>query len=106
MSSPKSSPEKFGGFPQDSDPEQHHRHSDNMDDNPAKRRKVAHSGGGTSFVSRASSFALETAELLKNVKVDVAQTFPGADGFLREIKNSVENIKPHGPFPVSVSRKS
>ncbi|KAH8677499.1 Nrap protein [Xylariales sp. PMI_506] len=64
---------------------------------PPKRRKLSHS---TSIAHQPSTFVLEIEELLKEVKVEYDAIFKGADELLREIKDSVDTIEPHGPLPI------
>lgn len=78
-----------------------------MDASAAKRRKTEHSNG-TLFESavipgtqRATPFVMETDELLKEVKPDYGKQFEGADQLLHKLKQSIEEIQPHGPIPVS-----
>lgn len=78
-----------------------------MDTNPAKRRKVGHSNGGsfeatlTAGIQQPTAFVLETEELLREVRLDYGNAFDGADELLHTLKRSIEQIEPHGPIPVS-----
>jgi U3 small nucleolar RNA-associated protein 22 len=71
-----------------------------MDAAPPKRRKLDHSSSSASSTSRAATFAMETEELLRTVRLD-GQRFEGADELLRKIKGSIENIEGHEPLTVS-----
>lgn len=87
-----------------------------MDNNPAKRRKVDHreprglAADGSAALDaaaqagtpRPSTFALQTQELLREVRLDYDKTFAGADALLHRIKSTLEATKPHEPTPVSV----
>lgn len=80
----------------------------------SKRRKVDHSGSGlrhnglidfesrnSARVSTASTFVLQTDELLKEAKVDYPKTLDGVDDQLHRLKGIVDSIAPHEPIPVS-----
>lgn len=90
-----------------------------MDTNPAKRRKIDHEShglatdGGVALdaaaqagTPRASTFALQTQELLREVRLDYSKAFSGADDLLHRIKSTLETTKPHGPSPVSAPARS
>ncbi|KAL5606421.1 uncharacterized protein BROUX77_003614 [Berkeleyomyces rouxiae] len=69
-----------------------------MESNP-KRLKTSHSGGGfnadlkmAARLTTASTFVLETEELLKNAKFDYAKAFPGADALLFKAKDAIESL--------------
>lgn len=86
-----------------------------MDTNPAKRRKVDHhesrgpvadgsaalDAAAQAGTPRPSTFALQTQELLREVRLDYNKTFAGADDLLHRIKSTLEATKPHGLTPVS-----
>lgn len=78
-----------------------------------KRRKIDHGGAGlrhknlidfesrsTAQVSTASTFVLQTDELLKETKIDCATTLQDVDAQLFRLKTIVDSIEPHGPLPV------
>lgn len=80
----------------------------------SKRRKLDHGGSGirhdglidfesrsSTRVSPASTFVLQTDELLKETKVDYGAAFKGLDGQLHKIKGIIDSIEPHDPQPVS-----
>ncbi|KAM0285471.1 hypothetical protein ACHAQH_001421 [Verticillium albo-atrum] len=72
----------------------------------AKRRKVSHNGEAprskrSVAMATASPFVLQTEELLKEVKVDYAETFDGADALLKQVKDVIENIGAQEPTPIS-----
>ncbi|EEY23628.1 U3 small nucleolar RNA-associated protein [Verticillium alfalfae VaMs.102] len=72
----------------------------------AKRRKVSHNGDAPKSkrsvaMATASPFVLQTEELLKEVKVDYAETFDGADALLKQIKHVIDGIAPQEAAPIS-----
>lgn len=85
-----------------------------MDTNPAKRRKVDHhesrglvadgsaalDAAAQAGTPRPSTFALQTQELLREVRLDYNKTFAGADDLLHRIKSTLEATKPHDLTPV------
>jgi U3 small nucleolar RNA-associated protein 22 len=80
-----------------------------MESNSPKRRKLDHGHEGPTFESAASSsmgasgssaFVLETDELLKEVKLDYQNAFPGLDQTLRQFKEAIESLGQYGPVPV------
>ncbi|KAG6181381.1 hypothetical protein E4U36_004140 [Claviceps purpurea] len=79
-----------------------------------KRRKIDHGGAGlrhknlidfesrsTAQVSTASTFVLQTDELLKETKIDCATTLQDVDAQLFRLKTIVDSIEPHGPLPIA-----
>lgn len=89
-----------------------------MESNPAKRRKLDHQADrptsidpfpsddvstASTGISRPSSFALQTHELLSEVRVNHDKIFAGADDLLHRIKSAIEGIEPQAPRPVSHS---
>jgi U3 small nucleolar RNA-associated protein 22 len=79
----------------------------------AKRRKIDHGGPGlrhdglinfesrnTARVSAASTFVLQTDELLKEVKLDYGKSLKDVDGQLFRLKTIVDSIEPHAALPV------
>ncbi|KAJ4405679.1 U3 snoRNP protein [Gnomoniopsis sp. IMI 355080] len=90
---------------------------DNMDSNPAKRRKLEHrpphqdestsigaadalDDAATAGTSRPSAFVLQTQELLRELRINYDKSFAGADDLLRHIKATIEAIHPQGPTPI------
>jgi len=80
----------------------------------SKRRKIEHAGSGlrhdaiidfearsSAQVSTASTFILQTDELLKEAKLNYGKAFSDANGHLFKIKEIVEAIEPHDALPVS-----
>ncbi|CRJ79684.1 hypothetical protein BN1708_000073, partial [Verticillium longisporum] len=72
----------------------------------AKRRKVSHNGDAPKSkrsvaMATASPFVLQTEELLKEVNVDYAETFDGADALLKQIKDVIDGIAPQEAAPIS-----
>jgi U3 small nucleolar RNA-associated protein 22 len=76
----------------------------------SKRRKLDHSGSGlrhdalidfeaqsSARVSTASTFVLQTDELLKEAKLDYGKTLKGVDANLHRLKEAVDTAVPHGP---------
>lgn len=85
-----------------------------MDSAPAKRRKLDHSGSSSyalqsaasTGLSRSRAFILEVEELLKEVRLDYAIAFEGADGLLHRIKSSLEAIEPHESLAVGIDAQN
>ncbi len=80
-----------------------------MEEAPAKRRKLNHSGENngaattpTVSLSR-STFVLQTAELLKEEKINYKTELEGIDDLLHKVKASIEGIAAHEPQPVRCS---
>ena len=84
----------------------------------SKRRKIDHGGSGlrhdglidfesrkAAQLSTASTFVLETDELLREAKLDYEKALKDVDQHLFRLKNVVDAIEPHGPIPVSNSRR-
>lgn len=82
-----------------------------------KRRKIEHGGAGlrhdnlidfesrsTTQVSTASTFVLQTDELLKEAKLDYTKSLKDVDNQLHRIKTIVDSIAPHEPLPVRFGR--
>jgi hypothetical protein len=72
-----------------------------------KRRKTDHSPNenheapiDTACLATASTFTLETDELLKEVQVDYDGSFDGAVAVLNELRAAINAIEPHDPIPV------
>lgn len=85
-------------------------------DSGAKRRKIDHGGSSlrhdglidfesrnATRVSSASTFVLQTEELLKEAKMDYGKTLKDADSQLFRLKTVVDAIEPHEPLPVSLA---
>ncbi|KAG6040246.1 hypothetical protein E4U41_001121 [Claviceps citrina] len=79
-----------------------------------KRRKIDHGGVGlrhknlidfesrsTAQVSTASTFVLQTDELLKEARIDCAETLKDAAIHLFRLKTIVDGIEPHEPLPIA-----
>ena len=79
----------------------------------SKRRKLDHSGSGlrhdglidfqskdTARVSTASTFVLQTDELLKEAKLDYSKALKDIDGHLHKLKEAIESTVAHEPLPV------
>jgi U3 small nucleolar RNA-associated protein 22 len=79
----------------------------------SKRRKIAHADAGikhkglidfanrnTTQVSAASTFILQTDELLAKTKLDYSKTLGEVDGHLHNLKTAIEAIPAHEPLPV------
>ncbi|KAG6006080.1 hypothetical protein E4U21_007377 [Claviceps maximensis] len=79
-----------------------------------KRRKIEHGGAGlrhknlidfesrsAAQVSTASTFVLQTDELLKEAKIDCATTLKDVDSQLFRLKTIVDSIEPHEPLPIA-----
>lgn len=91
-----------------------------MDTNPAKRRKIDHreshghvadgsaalDAAAQAGTPRPSTFALQTQELLREVRLDYNKTFAGADDLLHRIKSTLEAAEPHDPTPIHQASKS
>ncbi|PNY24405.1 U3 small nucleolar RNA-associated protein 22 [Tolypocladium capitatum] len=82
----------------------------------SKRRKIEHAGSGlrhkdlidfearnSAQVSTASTFVLQTDELLKEAKLDYGKALKDVNGYLHSLKGIVESIEAHEPLPVSSS---
>ncbi|OAQ79162.1 pre-rRNA processing protein Utp22 [Purpureocillium lilacinum] len=80
----------------------------------SKRRKIEHAGSGlrhdaiidfearsSAQVSTASTFILQTDELLKEAKLNYGKAFSDANGHLFKIKEIVEAIEPHDALPIT-----
>lgn len=81
----------------------------------AKRRKLHHDGGGglrhnglidfesrnAAQLSTASTFVLQTDELLKEARLDPGKSLKGVDAQLFRLKSLIDAIEPHDPIPVS-----
>jgi hypothetical protein len=83
----------------------------------SKRRKIDHESIGlrhaglidfesrnTARVSAASTFVLQTDELLKQAKLKYEKALRGVDGQLHRLKSIIDSIEPHDPRPVSITR--
>jgi U3 small nucleolar RNA-associated protein 22 len=79
----------------------------------SKRRKLAHADTGIKHsglidfasrkatqVSTASTFVLQTDELLIKTKLDYKKTLGEVDGYLHRLKSDIEAIPSHDPLPV------
>ena len=79
----------------------------------SKRRKLDHSGSGlrhdglidfearsSARVSTASTFVLQTDELLKEAKLDYAKALKGVDAHLHRLKEAIDSAPPHDAVPV------
>ncbi|KAG6017784.1 hypothetical protein E4U54_003389 [Claviceps lovelessii] len=79
-----------------------------------KRRKIEHGGAGlrhqnlidfesrsAAQVSTASTFVLQTDELLKEAKIDYVTTLKDVDSQLFRLKTIVDSIEPHEPLPIA-----
>lgn len=79
-----------------------------------KRRKLDHSRPGlrhdalidfearsSARVSTASTFVLQTDELLKEAKLDYGKALKGVDDHLHRLKEAIGSAAPHDPVPVS-----
>jgi hypothetical protein len=55
----------------------------------------------TARVTAASTFVLQTDELLKEAKPNYEKAFHGVDGQLHRLKGIIDGIEPHDPKPVS-----
>lgn len=80
----------------------------------SKRRKIDHGSIGlrhaglidfesrnTARVTAASTFVLQTDELLKEAKPNYEKALHGVDGQLHRLKGIIDGIEPHDPKPVS-----
>ncbi|CAM1503781.1 Fc.00g013720.m01.CDS01 [Cosmosporella sp. VM-42] len=80
----------------------------------SKRRKLGHSGSGlrheglidfesrsTARVSTASTFVLQTDELLKEARLDYGKALKDVDTHLHRLKEAIESIVPHDPVPIA-----
>lgn len=86
-----------------------------MESNPAKRRKTDHSAldepytaldaesaaAASAGIFRPSTFILETAELLRQSRVDYGKLIPDSEELLRKVKTAVEAVEAHGPVLIS-----
>lgn len=83
----------------------------------SKRRKIGHESIGlrhaglidfesrnTARVTAASTFVLQTDELLKAAKPNYEKALHGVDGQLHRLKGIIDGIEPHDPKPVSFTR--
>ncbi|KAL2889999.1 U3 small nucleolar RNA-associated protein 22 [Ceratocystis lukuohia] len=81
-----------------------------MESNP-KRLKTSHSGGFNADLkmaarlTTASTFVLETEELLKNAKLDYGKAFPGADALLFKAKSAIESLESSEPEKIGPATK-
>ncbi|KHO01069.1 pre-rRNA processing protein Utp22 [Metarhizium album ARSEF 1941] len=79
-----------------------------------KRRKIDHGGSSlrhdglidfespnAARVSSASTFVLQTDELLKETKLDYRKTLKDVDATLFRLKTIVDAIEPHAPLPIA-----
>ena len=79
----------------------------------SKRRKIDHGDSGlrktglidfesrnSTRLSTASTFVLQTDELLKEAKVDYTQASKGLFEQLQQLKEGIESIEPHDAVPV------
>lgn len=82
--------------------------------NNSKRRKLDHSSSGlrhdglidfqaksSARVSTASTFVLQTDELLKEAKLDYSKALKDIDSQLHQLKEAIESTVAHEPVPVS-----
>ncbi|KAH6891012.1 Nrap protein [Thelonectria olida] len=80
----------------------------------SKRRKIGHSSSGlrhdalidfearsSARVSTASTFVLQTDELLKEAKLDYGKALKGVDGYLHRLKEAIDSVDPHDPVPIA-----
>ncbi|KAJ3532365.1 hypothetical protein NM208_g8472 [Fusarium decemcellulare] len=80
----------------------------------SKRRKLDHSGAGlrhdglidfearsSARVSTASTFVLQTDELLKEAKLDYSKALKGVDTHLHRLKEAIDSATPHDPVPIA-----
>ncbi|KAM0448674.1 hypothetical protein ACHAO4_008385 [Trichoderma viride] len=80
----------------------------------SKRRKTDHGSIGlrhaglidfesrnTARVTAASTFVLQTDELLKEAKPNYEKAFHGVDGQLHRLKGIIDGIEPHDPKPIT-----
>ncbi|KAF4979579.1 hypothetical protein FZEAL_4249 [Fusarium zealandicum] len=80
----------------------------------SKRRKLDHSGSGlkhnglidfearsSAQVSTASTFVLQTDELLKEAKLDYSKALKGVDAHLHSLKEAIDSATPHDPVPIA-----
>ncbi|KAJ4023994.1 U3 snoRNP protein [Fusarium irregulare] len=76
----------------------------------SKRRKIDHAGSGlrhdalidfearsSARVSTASTFVLQTDELLKEAKLDYGKALKGVDENLHRLKEAIDTAEPHSP---------
>lgn len=55
------------------------------------------------LVSSASTFVLQTDELLRKAKLDYSKALKDVDGTLFRLKTIVDSIEPHASLPVSLT---
>ncbi|QUC17184.1 uncharacterized protein UV8b_01425 [Ustilaginoidea virens] len=80
----------------------------------SKRRKLDHGSSGlrhaglinfespsSAQISTASTFVLQTEELLKEAKLDYGRHLKDADAQLFQLKTIVDSIGPHDPIPIA-----
>ncbi|KOS18093.1 U3 small nucleolar RNA-associated protein 22 [Escovopsis weberi] len=80
----------------------------------SKRRKIEHANIGlrhealidfesrnAARISTASTFVLQTDELLKEARFDYGKALSNVDGQLHKLKSIIDSIKPHEPVPIS-----
>ncbi|KAF7561975.1 hypothetical protein G7046_g2151 [Stylonectria norvegica] len=80
----------------------------------SKRRKLGHSGAGlrhdglidfesrsSTRVSTASTFVLQTDELLKEAKLDYGKALKGVDSHLHRLKEVIDSAKEHDSIPIT-----
>lgn len=81
----------------------------------SKRRKLDHGGSGlrhkglidfesgsTARLSTASTFVLQTDELLKEAKLDYTKALKDVDSQLHRLREVVDSIAAHEPLPVGL----
>lgn len=96
----------------------HLAHNYNAMEYSSKRRKLDHSGSGlrhdalidfearsSARVSTASTFVLQTDELLKEAKLDYGKALKDVDANLHRLKEAIDTATLHGPEPVRTMRK-
>lgn len=79
----------------------------------SKRRKIDHANSGlrhnglidfesrsSAQISTASTFVLQTDELLKEARLDYGKALKDVDGQLFRLKTIIDAIEPHEPLPV------
>lgn len=85
----------------------------------SKRRKLDHSGPGlrhdglidfearsSARVSTASTFVLQTDELLKEAKLDYSKALKGVDAHLHRLKEAIDSAPPHDALPIAEATAS
>ncbi|KAK9441303.1 pre-rRNA processing protein Utp22 [Metarhizium brunneum] len=83
-------------------------------DSGVKRRKIDRGGSSlwhdglidvearnAALVSSASTFVLQTDELLRKAKLDYSKALKDVDGTLFRLKTIVDSIEPHAPLPIA-----